>query len=71
VWINPSFLIFEISDLYDFGLGFISSLPNILGIKGFVVVVDVWINPCSKGCMEYFLVDRVLQEILVKRTFVR
>jgi hypothetical protein len=28
-------LIFEIADVYDFGLGFISSLPNKFGIKGF------------------------------------
>jgi hypothetical protein len=35
------FFIFEISNLYDFGLGFISSLTNLFGIKGFVIVVIV------------------------------
>jgi hypothetical protein len=32
-------LIFEISDLYYFGLSFILAYHNLFGIKGFVVVV--------------------------------
>jgi hypothetical protein len=33
------FFIFEIYNLCDFGLGFICSLPNLIGVKGLVVVV--------------------------------
>jgi hypothetical protein len=36
------------SNLYDFGLGFISSLPYLFGIKGFVVVVVVVVLPSNR-----------------------
>jgi hypothetical protein len=34
-------LIFDVSDLCDFRLGFISSLPNLFRIKDFVVVKNL------------------------------
>jgi hypothetical protein len=39
VIIDLLYLSLEISDLYDFGLGFISSPPQSFGIKGFVALV--------------------------------
>jgi hypothetical protein len=55
-------LIFEISDLYDFGSGFISSLPRFIWDKGFIIIAFVYTNITKLSSLLNFEANSVIFE---------